>query len=1325
MKSKLSGIGIFVLTLALVSPWPAGAQEPRPPQMVPYVVPAAPSFQPEKGIPFRSSERPRPQMDTAIEGLEASAATFSLGQPGLSFRYAQTFGVTEQPYPASTSHLNGPSGLFIGSANQLYVTEWNGNRMLRFTASGANNMVLGHAGLGWHHDDYLARPTDVATDGSGNIWVVSNPMVKKFSPSGTPLLTIPENNPWDSGSDNYHFDNPWAIAFDSLGRLFVSDTGNNRIQIYNVVTTPVYVLTISGFNQPQRIAFDSLGRLYVVDAGNQRVQRCVKSLVPTETWTCSTFFGVTGVPGNDLTHLGDYARGIAVQGSNVFIADGTNYRVLKCNLSGVCSHFAGVNGERGWDNARFWWPEDVAVDSLGNVYVSDWDNHRVQVFTPSGAYLRTVGVTRVPYVPDTIRLNAPWGLAIAPDGSLYVAENRGHRLVKLNADGVQQWAVGQAGVYGSDNAHLSDLGGHPAVDAAGRVYVADTANHRIQIFNSDGSYYATFGSLGDGNYEFVCPVSVAISPANGDIFVVDQCNQRIQVYSSLFVYKTTLGVLDETGSDNAHFNWPWGVAVDASGNVYVADRDNFRVQKCVPSGTSYTCSTFAGQTGVFSNSFAHLLPLDVAVDGAGRVYVVDEWNARIQVFDSNGAYLTTIGGAWGPNTGQLRGPSGVAVDAEGNVYVADRDNHRIQKFSPGVPGWKQVNLNGFGQESNYAVSTLDVFNGQMYAGTWSAQVWRTPDGQTWNQVTPSGWPTSTTVMDAQVFDGRLYVATASDNGGEIWRTDGLNWTQVVTAGFGITNNYGINALAVFGGAIYAATSAADGVMQVYRSATGDAGAWTAVVSDGFGGGGVWQDVTMDVYNGQLYLGLGRNGTAELWRSGDGVNWTAVFLNGLASGNSMVSAMAEFNGAFYIGLHNETSGGQVWRSTNGLAWTQVVAGGLGNPSNRRPHGLIVFNNRLYLVFSNLETGVEVWRSADGTSWEKVLGGGWGDSNNIFGSYFDRGAVVFNNRLFIGASKDANDSNSGQVWQKTVTADFAASPRVGPPGTVVTFTNLAGGDVLNATWNFGDGSPALTVNHTGTVTHIYATPGVYTVTLTVQDNVDSATRQRARYINIAHRAFLPGVMRNYDPLIALYDDFNNPAFNGFYDPIKWRFWGDGNYFSARQMGGTLVITNTPSTPAIGIALPLGVPLERNLRQLQRFQARLRLSSGTVNTSAKIHISGYMPGMGSWWTECVLSADNGNPPQFGCSIINDSTAEYGTGWPSSLNFNTWYTARIDINPGTARICFYLNSIQLGCHIPSQANALKTANNLIPMLVSWNHQAGATGIRYFDDVQITPAWP
>jgi hypothetical protein len=969
----------------------------------------------------------------ANPGVNPSSIT--VGSPGVSFRYLQTFGVTGQPYLADGSHLNGPNGLFIDASNSLYVAEEKGDRALKYNSSGVNTLILGHAGQPWAQDDFLGGVKDVAVrSGDGHIFVLLSPALKEFDVSGTLIQAFPPANPGETGSDNGHFaGDPGGLAFGPGGYLYVSDTGNHRIQVLDVSGAATsYIATIgtagtpqsnnTGFNQPAQIAFDSLGRLYVVDTGNWRVQRCSSSN-PWTTWTCSTFFGATGVQGTDLSHLWR-AYGIGISSTDaIFIVDSATNRVLKCNASASCSLFAGVTGVPGADNSHFAWPADAAVDSGGNVFVSDYDNHRVQKFNGDGVYQSTIGVTLVPYLTDSNHFNEPYDIALAPDNSMYILESTGYRLIKLNASGVFQWSVGQAGIYGRDNAHLGGrwggVDGSLAVDASGRVYVGDSGNARVQIFNSDGSYYATLGSYGSGNGEFQCLIGISISPVNGDIYVTDRCDHRIQVFTSSLVYKATLGVTGTPGNDNLHFNSPRGVTVDNSGNIYVADSDNQRVQKCqlVGGAPGYACSTFAGVSeGVSGNDFGHLgHPLSVKVDASGRVYVADEWNNRIQVFDSSGAYLTTIGGSWGPNTGQMSGPSGITVDSAGNVYVTDRENHRIQKFAPGVPGWRQSNINGFGDLANAWIVSLSNYDGQMYAGTQNgngAQVWRTSDGKTWSQFSP-GWALDNNLVYAsQQFGSYLYVGTYNDKGGEIWRSNGTTWEQVVSGGFGGANNFGVNAFAVFSNTIYAATSANNGVLQIYRSASGNAGSWTPVVNDGFGGAGVSQDVTMDVYGGYLYVGIGRGIVAELWRTNDGTIWSPVFTNGLSANNTSVSAMAEFGGAFYIGLRNVTTGGEVWRTTNGTTFTPVFDHGLSDSDNGRPYGLDVLNGHLYLVFSNLVTGAEVWRTSDGTNWQQVGDAGWGDSNNAYADYFDKGATVFNNSLFIGTS---NSANGGEVWQ----------------------------------------------------------------------------------------------------------------------------------------------------------------------------------------------------------------------------------------------------------------------------------------------------------------------
>jgi hypothetical protein len=1017
------------------------AQDAEPPPPVPHGAPHFPARGPAGPVSpqGQEDEKPaaRPPFGRGAMGAGGVGPLVALGEPGLSFRYVQTYGVTQSPYVPDTDHLYTPDGMFVDGDDNLYVTEEYGYRMLEFASSGTSQLVVGHPGQPWSHDDFLSYPRDVALDGDGNIWIVMVPALKEFDADGNVLQVFPETDPWMSGEDNDRFNEPHGIAFDSAGLLYVSDTWNHRIQVYDISGgTPVYSETIgetgvSGsdnahFDQPSQIAFDSSDRLYVMDTGNYRVQRCEYAV----GWSCTTFLGVTGVPGDDLTHMG-WAYGITIDGAdNIFVADGDNFRVLKCDTSGTCAHFAGVTGEQGLDNDHFYWPADTAIDSAGDVYVSDWDIQRVQKFDSSGLYLDTLGVTRIPYVTDADRLNRPWGIAVASDGSLYVGENRGDRLIKLSSSGAQLWTVGEPGVYGDDDDHLGSYWTGPegslALDSSGNVYIPDTGNARVQIFDPSGTLVGTFGTYGSGNYQFDCPAGVAVSPVNDDIFVVDRCNQRIQVYNNNRIYKATIGTTGETGTDNDHLNWPWGVAVNSSGEVYIADTDNDRVQKCTVSGGSGVCTTFVGELGVADFDFAHLSPVSVAVDPDGRVYVGDGWNSRVQVFDSGGAYLTTLGGYWGGSTGEMRFPTGIAFDSQGNLYISDAESQRVQKYAEGVPGWGQSNINGFGNPDNAFVLSLYPFGGRLYAGTLNltgsgTQLWRL-DGGGWSSVMTDGFsnPSNDGIDDLIEFNGELYAGTWADevNGGEIWRSsDGSVWSRVVSSGFGDPTNGEVIQFAVFDGQLYGATwswTETHGA-EVWRSNTGDSGSWSQVVSDGFDGDSSNFGILLEVYDGYLYAATCNDSTgAEVWRAADGTGFEQVNTEGFGDvDNWGVSSLAVFDRTFYAGVGNDTTGGQIWRcdACDGTDWEQVVGDGFGDSSNLRVESLISADSQLYAITFNQITGMEVWRSSNGTSWVQINPDGFGDSNN-WSSYWDNPATVFNGTLYLGTR---NWGNGGEVWK----------------------------------------------------------------------------------------------------------------------------------------------------------------------------------------------------------------------------------------------------------------------------------------------------------------------
>ena len=1134
MKARMFTVFALVVGLALVLTWAVAAQGPEPPvtsqrgEPPPQPIPA---WNWDSETPFRQPVAP------ADVSAQAANSDIPLGQPGLSFRYVQTFGETEVAYNPDTSHLNYPYG--IGTVgNFVWIGEKWGNRLLKYDSAGTFQKEFGRARFPDSYEDTsFWEIEDVAEDSAGNIWVLDSArnIVGKLNASGEKILEL--GTVWEEGDDNDHFVDPMSVAFDANGNIYVSDggtwwnreRGNHRIQIFRSDGT--YLATIgqtgvcgSGNNQlcgPRHIAIYG-SELYVADAGNDRVQ----------------VFDITNPasPGYVATISGlNNPSGVAVDAEYIYVADTWNDQVQVFSRA-TRAHVATIGSGWGDGSDEFKNPTDVTVDTAGSLYVADFVNTRVQQFTRSDStwtYMRTYGVTGVPYLTNGYHYNNPSGVAIASDGSIYLTEDNGHRLVKLSSDGTPIWTVGAAGVKGDwDNSNdRLDNPDDVALDASGRAYVADRWHGRVQIYNPDGSYYATVGGLD-------CPGGVAIGP-NGYLYVANSCNHTVRIYNTGLVLIATLGTSGEAGADNAHFSSPEDVAVDGNGTIYVSDRDNHRVQVF---NASYAYVRTMGETGVSGSDFNHFNgPNGLFVDANDRLYVADEWNNRIQVFDKDSNYLTTIGGSWGSRTGQFGGAHGVAVDSAGNVYVADYDNHRVQKFALGVPGWKQVNINGFGDRSS-RIATLAPFGDHLYAGTFKfadhgAQLWRMDASGNWTAVMTNGFGVYYNVgIDHLVeFNGNLYAGVwnstpyppYTDTGGEIWRSsNGSTWTQVVSGGFGDRFNGEVFRLAVFNNQIYASAWSYTDThgAEIWRSSTGNAGEWEQVVANGLGDATNQAGIAMEVFNGHIYIGTyswnsatNRPNGCEIWRS-DGARWAKVITDGFGNMNCYAArSLAGFGDFLYAGLSiwdpdaQAYSPGEIWRCSAASGcdeasdWEQVVSDGFGNAQNYGVSNLHEFGDHLYAVTTNSETGLEVWRTANGTDWEQVGFAGFGDSNNS-APYWDNSVAVFDNCLYIGTT---NSANGGEVWQKSVvTAGFTASPTEGVPPLTVTFTNTSTGDYTSSLWGFGDDITSTLTSPT----HIYTAAGVYTVTLTVSDGIDTSTITRPNYITVRYSVYLPLILRN---------------------------------------------------------------------------------------------------------------------------------------------------------------------------------------------------------------------
>ncbi len=300
-------------------------------------------------------------------------------------------------------------------------------------------------------------------------------------------------------------------------------------------------------------------------------------------------------------------------------------------------------GELGTDPGLFNHPRGVAVGAKSDVHVVDSDNHRVQVFDRNGDFLREWGsncnlATDLGCVdPDGDgplaygdgQFQEPWGIAVAEDGRVYVADTWNHRIQVFDVDGsfLNKW-----GTYGQSDSASGLLYGprDVAVDAAGRVFVTDTGNKRIMVYDQDGKYLDQWGQGGVGPSEFEEPVGIDVD-GEGDIYVADSWNQRVQVFDR------DLSFLRE---------WPveawYGESVVNKPYLVVEDRD----------GTS-----------------------------AVRVYITDPEGYLVTVFGGEGDLLATFGG-YGYDETSFSLPTGIDVDAEGYIYVSDTDGQRVMKFEP-------------------------------------------------------------------------------------------------------------------------------------------------------------------------------------------------------------------------------------------------------------------------------------------------------------------------------------------------------------------------------------------------------------------------------------------------------------------------------------------------------------------------------------------------------------------------------------------------------------------------------------------------------------------
>jgi sugar lactone lactonase YvrE len=669
-----------------------------------------------------------------------------------------TSGFSGDGGPALSAALNTAYGTVVDNAGNLYIADKYNHRIRKVATNGIITTIAGKTGSGYSGDGVAATnstlyyPSGVALDRSGNLFIsdTSNNRIRKVNTNGIITTVAGKAGSGYSGdggvATNALLYSPNSVAVDGVGNLFIADYSNNRIRKVNTngIITTVAGMTGSGYSSdggaatnallysPEGVALDASGDLYIADAYNNRVRKVdTNGIITTVAGNGTNNFSGDGGAATNATMR--YPSGVAVDNAgNLFIADDINYRIRQVWANGIITTAAG-NGTITYSDggsatsAGLYYAQGVTVDSGGNLFIADdylihkvvgnpayppilptllvgnlsatnAGNYAVIIRNASGSITSSVVTLTVQAVPiitvqpasqiGGVGSSVSFSVAAAGSGPFgYLWYFAGTNLVQIgtnstlvlpgiSTNNAGNYTVVITNVYGSVTSQVATL--TVALPPTMAIQPASQTN----LAGTTVAFNVTAGGIGPFSYQWQ----------------FNSTNLPNNIINTVAGNGTHNFSGDGGAATNANLNLPCGVALDASGNLFIADNSNNRIRKVDTHGiittvagngvgappTSYGGYCGDGGAAIYANLN---YPTRVTFDTSGNLYIADQFNNRIRKVDANGIITTVVGngtqtyaGDGGPAlTSSLHSPCGITFDAFGNLFIADQGNNRIRK----------------------------------------------------------------------------------------------------------------------------------------------------------------------------------------------------------------------------------------------------------------------------------------------------------------------------------------------------------------------------------------------------------------------------------------------------------------------------------------------------------------------------------------------------------------------------------------------------------------------------------------------------------------------